>query len=70
MNKVAKDMSKVYRNTTTEDLVRNRLRKQVELYHAARLPTYWAKKEVARLQHMINQIDIELAARALQQPLF
>jgi len=66
----AKDMSKVYRNTSSADLVRNRMKKQVEIYRAKKIPSYWAKKEVARLEHMIKQIDAELAARAAQEPLF
>jgi hypothetical protein len=70
MNKLAKDMSKVYRNTTTADLIRNRNRKTVELFRVSKMSGYWAKKESARLAHMILQIEVELAARALQQPLF
>jgi len=70
MNKLAKDMSKVYRNTPTADLIRNRNRKTVELFRVSKLTGYWAKKDCARLAHMINQIDVELESRALQKPLF
>jgi len=70
MNKLAKDMSKVYRNTSSAELVRNRMKKTALLYRVKQMHTYWAKKEVARLEHMIKQIDVELAARAAQQPLF
>jgi len=66
----AKDMSKVYRNTSTIELIRNKGRKQLELSRVTKIRSYWAKKEVARLSHMIKQIDAELAARAAQQPLF
>jgi len=70
MKKVAKDMSKVYRNTSTLDLIRNKMLKHHELSRVIGVPSYWAKKERSRLEHMIKQIDAELEARALQQPLF
>jgi len=70
MNKLAKDMSKVYRNTSTIDLIRNRSRKVVEMEKARSMGGYWAKKDVSRLAHMIYQIDAELACRAAQKPLF
>jgi len=70
MNKVAKDMSKVYRNTPTIDLLRNRSRKLNQMAKASWMSGYWARKEVMRLAYMIDQIDAELACRAAQQPLF
>lgn len=70
MNKIAKDMSKVYRNTHTIDLIRNKDRKKIALWRLQRESGYWARKEYARLLHMIHQIDVELEARALQKPLF
>jgi len=70
MNKTAKDMSKVYRNTSTIDLIKNKGKKLRQLHKAQEYNTYFAKKDRARLQHMIDQIDVELAARAAQEPLF
>jgi len=70
MKKTAKDMSKVYAKTSTLDLVRNQMLKRHALARVQGVPSYWAKKEVARLEHMIKQIDVELEARALQEPLF
>lgn len=70
MNRVAKDMSKVYRNTSTIELIRNKQRKQLELMRVANIRSYWARKDAARLAHMIHQIDVELAARAARKPLF
>jgi len=70
MNKIAKDMSKVYRNTSTLDLIRNQMLKRHELSRVIGVPSYWAKKEVLRLEYMIHQIDVELAAREAQEPLF
>jgi len=66
----AKDMSKVYRNTPTIDLIKNRGRKLRQLIKLNQLNGYWAKKDRARLNHMIDQIEVELEARKLQQPLF
>jgi len=68
--KVAKDMRKVYRNTPTMDLIRNCMLKQHQLSKVIGVPSYWAKKERARLEHMIAQINAELEARRLQEPLF
>lgn len=70
MNKLAKDMSKVYRNTPTIDLIKNRGRKMCKLMIARQYNTYFAKKDRARLEYQIHQIDVELEARALQKPLF
>jgi len=70
MNKVAKDMAKVYRNTSTIELIRNKCRKQLELMKVANVHSYWARKEKARLEYLIKQIDVELAARAAQRSLF
>jgi len=62
----AKDMRKVYRNTSTEDLIRNKHRKQVELSKLRDFRSYWAKKDRARCAALIDQINAELEARALQ----
>jgi len=70
VNKLAKDMSKVYRNTPTIDLIKNRGRKMLALMRAQQEWGYFAKKEVARLQYQIAQIDAEIAARDAQMPLF
>jgi len=70
MNKTAKDMSKVYRNTSTLDLIRNQMLKRHELSRVQGIPSYWAKKEASRLEHMIQQIEAELNCRASQTPLF
>jgi len=70
MHKIAKDMSYVYSLITTEALIRNRHKKQVALYRLHGQTGYWAKKECARLNHMLAQLDAELAARAAQEPLF
>lgn len=70
MNKVAKDMAKVYRNTPTIDLIRNKGRKQLELLKVEKIKAMWAQREVRRLRWMIHQIDVELESRALQGSLF
>jgi len=70
MNKLAKDMSKVYRNTPTIDLIKNKGRKLRKLHQAEQYNTYFAKKDRARLRYQIDQIDAELACRAAQEPLF
>lgn len=66
----AKDMYKVYSKTATIDLIKNKGRKQLELMRLKNQHGYWVKKEVARLEHMIRQIDAVIEARKLQQPLF
>lgn len=66
----AKDMFTVYSKTSTIDLIRNKNKKQAELFKLKHITSYWAKKEKARLQHMINQIDAVIEARKLQMPLF
>jgi len=70
MNKVAKDMAKVYLNTPTIDLLKNRSRKVVLLEKLRKVDGYLSRKEILRLEHMIDQIDAVLAARAAQEPLF
>jgi len=70
MNKLAKDMSKVYRNTPTIDLIKNKGRKLLQVQRLYKVDGYWVKKDIVRLKHMIDQIDVELAARAAQLPLF
>lgn len=70
MNKISKDMRKVYRNTPTIELIRNKGRKQLALIRASQMDGYWARKEVTRLVDMIGQIDAELRYRAAQKPLF
>jgi len=70
MNKLAKDMSKVYRSTPTIDLIKNKGRKLLRVQRLYGVDGYWVKKEIARLKYMIDQIDVELSARAAQLPLF
>lgn len=70
MKKVAKDMSRVYHNTPTIELIKNKGRKQLELMRAEQQGGYFGRKEALRIKHMIMQIDAVLAARAAQQPLF
>jgi len=70
MNKIAKDMSKVYRNTSTIDLIKLKGRKLRQLQKIGGYNTYFAKKDRLRLAHMIDQIDAELECRALQKHLF
>jgi len=70
MNKIAKDMSKVYAGTSTAALIKNRHGKAVAFYRLNAEDGYWAKKERARIMYMLKQIDAELEARALQIPLF
>jgi len=70
MKKLAKDMSNVYRNTPTIDLIGNKGRKELALMRARRAGGYFGKKEVARLEYQIAQIDAVLASRAAQSPLF
>jgi len=70
MNKLAKDMSKVYFKTSTIDLIRNKGRKQLALYKAERAGGYFGRKEAERLRYQIAQIEAVLAERAAQTPLF
>jgi len=66
----AKDMYKVYSKTPTIDLIKNKGRKLRQLQKAEQYNSYFAKKDRARLRHMIDQIDAVLEARKLQLPLF
>jgi len=66
----AKDMYKVYAKTSTIDLLKNRARKVNQLRTMEKFTGYWTKKERARLEHMIKQIDAVIEMRALQEPLF
>jgi len=70
MNKIAKDMRKVYQNTSTIDLIKLKGKKIRQLQKISGYNTYFAKKDRLRLIHMIDQIDAELECRALQIPLF
>lgn len=70
MNKVAKDMAKVYRNMSTIDLIKNKGKKLRQLHQAQQYNTYFAKKDRIRLRKMIDQIDAELERRAAQLPPF
>jgi len=70
MNQVAKDMSKVYRNTPTDNLKKNLGRKMHERNQLYGKSNYWAKKERARLDHMIMQLEAEITSRKLQMLLF
>jgi len=70
MNKIAKDMRKVYFDTPTVDLLKNLGRKKLQLMRLEGSYAYWAKKERSRLQYLIDQIEAVLASRAAQEPLF
>jgi len=63
-------MRKVYQNTPTIDLIRNKGKKQLALMKVRDQRGYWAIKEQVRLSGMIAQIDAELACRAAQEPIF
>jgi len=64
----AKDMKKIYAKTATVDLIKNRNRKQWQIWQLYGLTGYWVDKERARLTHMIAQIDQEIERRA--EPIF
>lgn len=66
----AKDMYKAYSGTSTVDLIKNLNRKKAQLWKLGDLNGYWVKKERARLQAMITQLEAVLEARRLQEPLF
>jgi len=66
----AKDMYKVYSKTSTIDLIKNCSRKKAQLWRLGDLNGYWVKKERARLQAMITQIEAVIESRKLQEPLF
>jgi hypothetical protein len=66
----AKDMYKVYSQTSTIDLIKNRNRKVAQMSRLLGLSGYFVNKERARLCHMIYQIDAVIAARKAQEPLF
>jgi len=66
----AKDMYKIYSRTSTQDLIKNRNKKTVQIFRLGKISGYWAKKERNRLAHMISQIDAVIASRAAQEPLF
>jgi len=70
MHKIAKNMHKVYVNTPTINLIKNKGRKTLALMRARRQGGYLAKKEIARLEYQIAQIDAVLASRGAQFPLF
>jgi len=65
-----RDMSNTYRWTNTDDLQENLSRKRAELRREENKPDgYWKRKEIDRLNHYIQQIEVELNARALQMDL-
>jgi len=66
----AKDMYLVYSKTATVDLIKNKFRKQYELAKLAGLNSYWARKEKARLEYLIKQIDAVIQSRVDQVKLF
>jgi len=66
----AKDMYLVYSKTATMDLIKNKFRKQHELAKLAGFNSYWAKKEKARLEYLIKQIDAVIQSRVDQVKLF
>jgi len=61
-------MQKIYSKTATVELIKNRNRKQLQLWKLKGLDGYWVDKERARLVHMISQIDQEITRRA--EPVF
>jgi len=69
--KNTRDMMKVYENKSTMQLLILRSKKSNLLVSLMKWEgAYWARKEIARNEHYINQIDAVLAARALQEPTF
>lgn len=66
----AKDMYKVYSKTPTIDLIKNRNKKIAQLRRLHGVEGYFVKKERARLEHMIGNIDAVIESRKLQEPLF
>jgi len=66
----AKDMYLVYSKTSTMDLIKNKFRKQHELAKLSGFNSYWAKKEKARLEYLIKQIDAVIQSRVDQVKLF
>jgi len=63
-----RNMSNLYRWTSTDDLEENLSRKYALLRREQRKPDgYWKTKEVDRLKHLIHQIEVELESRVLQQ---
>jgi len=58
------DMSKVYRNMTTDRLKTLRMEKQYELSKLRRQhPSYFVMQEIRRLAHLEKQLGIEIQSR-------
>jgi len=64
MNKLTKNMSKVYAKFSTIDLIKLKGRKQLRLMGAQRYKGYFAEKEIQYWTEMIAQVDAELTRRA------
>jgi len=64
MKNAAKDMQKIYAQTATVDLIKNRNKKTRELQRVRYERGYWARKECARLEYLRDQIDDEIRRRA------
>lgn len=64
MNKLTKDMRKVYAGFSTIDLIRLKMGKELRLMQAKQSKGYFAKKEVKYWSEMIAKIDEELARRS------
>jgi len=67
---MAKDMSKVYSEMLTRELVALKKKHQVAHWDLGGANTRFAVKERARLIDLINQINAELADRVAQMGIF
>jgi len=65
-----RDMRNIYRFTTTTHLRTNLSKKRVMLAYAENGVTCWDKRDARELRYLIQQIEVELAAREAQQKLF
>ena len=64
------NMSDVYRNKTTKELLTLRSKKYVRLQKLAASPSWFDRKERETLVSTMKQIDVELACRFDQKQLF
>lgn len=68
---MGRDMGNIYRFMKIEQL---RLLKSQKLGQLDRLRnrpmSYWVKQDIAKVQHLINQLDAEIQCRVDQQRLF
>lgn len=68
---MSRDMSNIYRFKTVDQLRLLRSQKLMQLDRLRRLPMgYWVKQDIAKVTHLLKQLDAELAGRADQQELF